>query len=178
MPKNLMHDYNPRLRIMIKAAILDVLYGPINKHFKKRFDDLIDANSTLQPASPRSFRHAGTTYTHSQATPPSNPYANNRLADDLKPRLDEILREQKELADHERPYVENYINKVLTSSDNLPDYITLLPDLLRAPVQTLIDTCPCRNCSLSVDEIKEIKDKNAESRLLMGQRLAQNLINP
>lgn len=70
MPKNLMHNYNPSRKILIKEAILDVLYGPVKKQFQKDIDALLDKNSTLQIGSPRSFRHANTTYTHSQATPP------------------------------------------------------------------------------------------------------------
>jgi hypothetical protein len=176
MSKNMMHDYKPRLKSMIKEAILDVLYAPVNKTFQKDIDALIDKNGTLQAGSPSSFRYRDVTYTHSTATPPRHPYPYNRLADVLKHDMDKILGDRKDLEDHEKPYVENYINKILNSSDNLLDYIALLPDYLRPPVQKLIDTCPCRNCSLSTDKIKEIHDSNAKSFGLIKLRMAKNLI--
>jgi hypothetical protein len=86
------------------------------------------------------------------------------------------VKETKQLNNHELPYVLGFINQVLNSSNNLQDYLKLLPDSVHSPIQKLINSCPCRVVDLTPDEIKHLKEKNYESIELIKQRMLSNLI--
>ena len=166
-------QYDPRTKMQVKELLYQTLYAPVDKHFKKRIDALITKNSSLVNSPHRSFVYRGELYTLENSKPPVK---FNRLVPELKPLMEAYLKDIKVLNEHELPYVMNYFNQVLNSSDSLKDYLHTLPTYLHPALNKLITTCPCRACTLSEDSIEALNTKNSESISLMGQRMAKNLI--
>ena len=90
--------------------------------------------------------------------------------------MQEYLRELEELNSAELPYVIGFINQVLNSSNSLPDYLKVFPEAIHRPLQHLIDTCPCKSCTLEQSAIDELKTKNQSTIDLIKQRLVTNLL--
>jgi hypothetical protein len=100
----------------------------------------------------------------------------NRLVPDLHPVMDEYLKDLSDLNDVELPYVIGFINQVLNASNNLPDYLRILPESMHHTIKGLIETCPCRAVSLSEDKVLELQMKNQSSIELLKKRMVLNLI--
>lgn len=171
MSEHLQHD--PRTKQQIKDLLYTSLYDPVQKQFKARLDGIISKNSSLITSSHGSFIYKGEFYTNDPNKPPMKM---NRLVAQLRPQMDEYLKDLKQLNDYELPYVLGFINQVLNSSNSLQDYIRILPESMHQPLKQLIDTCPCRQHVLTEAKIKELHDKNQESINMIKQRMVRNLI--
>jgi hypothetical protein len=88
----------------------------------------------------------------------------------------EYLRELEELNTIELPYVIGFINQVLNSSNCLPDYLKVFPEAIHRPIQHLMDTCPCKACTLEQSSVDSLKDNNKDTIDLIKQRLVTNLL--
>jgi len=86
------------------------------------------------------------------------------------------LKEVNELNMHEIPYVMGFINQVLNSSDDLNDYLRVLPETMHRPLKELMDICPCRTTKLSPETVEEMRTRNNHSIELMKRRLVTNLL--
>jgi len=100
----------------------------------------------------------------------------NRLHPQLHPVMNEYLKETKQLNEKELPYVLGFITQVLNSSNELHDYLRLLPQSVHHPVQSLIDTCPCRAKKLSDETVDLLQQKNQIPIRLIKQRMVNNLL--
>ena len=168
---SLQHD--PRTKQQIKEALYDFLYTPVEKQFKLRLDTLIIQNTLLGGHRHKSFSYKGVTYNCDVTHPPRKM---NRLLPQLQPAMDEYLNELKLLNETELPFVIGFINQVLNASNDLGDYLRLLPESVHFPVERLLATCPCKMQNLSEETVAEFRKKNEASLQLMKQRLAINLI--
>jgi hypothetical protein len=65
---------------------------------------------------------------------------------------------------------------VLNSSNDLPDYLRLLPSIIHQPIQDVINTCGCRTTHLTPEVVQAIQAKNEQSIELIKKRLVLNLI--
>lgn len=166
-------EYDPRIKSAIKDALHHFLYAPVENEFDIRMDKLITRNTALGGYSHKHFVYRGVLYTR-EATPA--PLKKNRLVPALRNDMEEFLRDQAQLNEIELPYVVGFINQVLNSSNSLADYLRVLPESMHRPLQTLIDSCPCRSNLLSEDRVLHLQCKNANTISLMKQRLASNLL--
>jgi hypothetical protein len=171
MTEKLQHD--PRTKQQIKDILFDYLYGPGEASFKKQLAQIVSQNCVLTNSAHKCFSYRGVVY--SIDAPPVIRKM-TRLHPTLHMKMDKYVKETKQLNNHELPYVLGFINQVLNSSNNLQDYLKLLPDSVHSPIQVLINSCPCRVVDLSADEIKHLKEKNYESIELIKQRMLSNLI--
>lgn len=171
MSETLQHD--PRTKQQIKDALYEYLYAPIQKRFKDRLDQLIVKNAVLCGYSHKSFMYRNILYNCDTSPLPKKM---NRLAPALQPDMNEYLRDLKELNEKELPYVLGYINQVLNSSNDLCDYLRLLPASVHSPVEALIATCPCRGKKLPEEAVQLLQKKNQAPIDLMKQRMVTNLI--
>lgn len=171
MAEHLQHD--PRTKKMIKDLLFDHLYRPIREQHKQRIDTLIVKNTLLGRYSHKSFLYKNVVYSCDNTPPPRR---SNALHPSLLKEMQTYLKDLAEINEQEIPYVIGYINQVLNASNNLQDYLRLLPEALHPPVRELIATCPCHNKSISDDVVQEIKTKNKEPISLMKQRMVINLI--
>lgn len=166
-------QHGPRTKQQIKDALFDFLYTPIQQAFKNRLDTLIFRNTVMGGYGHKSFMYKGVFYNIDPAPPALK---KNRLMPQLRTVMDEYIKELNELNEKELPYVLGFINQVLNSSDDLEDYLLLLPESVHHPVQQTISSCPCRHSKLTSDRILQIQAQNVESISLMKKRQVMNLI--
>lgn len=165
--------YDPRTKQQIKEALYGFLYDPVQNQFKTRLDTLIIRNTLLGGHRHKSFNYRGIDY--SCDTDPL-PRKRNQLLAQLHTEMNGYLEDMKELNEQELPFVLGYINQVLNSSNNLQDYLRLLPDSVHYPIEQFIANCPCRTQALSDEKVAQLHEKNAASINLMKQRQVLNLI--
>jgi hypothetical protein len=169
----LQHD--PKTKQQIKDVLYDLLYRPVQAAYRKRLKAIILKNCELQHASHPSLTYLGEVYVAEHGiTPP--PGQLTELNDQLKPEMDDYLKETAYLNRHELPHVLGYIDEVLKSSDSLPDYLRLLPDSVHQPIRQLVASCPCRTMQLATEEIDHLRRRNTSPIEIMRQRLARNLL--
>ena len=167
----LQHD--PRTKSQIKEALYTFLYRPALKALKTKLDQIIIKNSVLIGSSHMSFMYKGQVYA---CDPGPLPRKMNRLNASLQLPMEEYLREIKELNENEMPYVIGFINQVLNSTNELHDYLKVLPEAVHTPIEKLIATCHCRAKSLSQDEAQRLRAMNSEAINLIKKRMFINLL--
>lgn len=171
MVEHLNHD--PRTKQQIKDILYGLLYDPVQKRFKQRLDNLIVKNTVLGGYTHKSFMYRNTLYSCDIT---SAPRKMNRLMPALMIDMADYLKDLKTLNEKEIPYVIGYINQVLNSSNNLADYLRLLPEAVHEPLKAFISTCPCHNPSLHGDTVQLLMDKNKDCITMMKNRMVTNLI--
>lgn len=169
--ETLQHD--PRTKQQIKDMLYAFLYEPVQRQFKSRLNALITRNTAIAGASHQSFTYKGNLYSNDAASPPRRL---TRLVPQLVPEMDAYLAELKQLNDKEVPYVVGFINQVLNASNDLHDYLRVLPQSLHPPIQKLIESCPCRTKKLSDEQVQELQSKNQRYIDLAKQRMVTNLL--
>jgi len=172
MTEPLQHD--PRTKQTIKEALYEFLYTPVIKVFEKRLFDIASKNTAIGNYSHRSFIYRNEIYNLDTNTP--LPRKMNRLALQLQPDMNAYLEDIKQLNEKEMAYVLGYINKVLNSSNDLHDYLRLLPEAVHQPIQGIIQTCPCRTKKLSDEAVLAFTESNEELMNMMRQRMISNLL--
>ena len=171
MEEQLQHD--PRTKSQIKDLLYAFLYTPVQQQFKQRLDTLITRNTVILGATHKSFIYKGTVYSCDSERMPRRM---NRLSIQLIPDMDDYLADLKQLNDHELPFVLGFINQVLNASNDLHDYLRMLPQSVHQPIEQLIATCPCRAKHLTDEDVNAIQTKNQQSIALMKQRMVNNLL--
>jgi len=166
-------QYDPRTKQQIKDTLYEFLYSPVESQFKTRLDTLIIRNTLLGGYGHKSFHYKGVLYS-CDADP--NPRKWNRLLSELRPQMDEYLRDVQKLNDQELPYVLGYINRVLNASKFLGDHLKLLPECVHRPLEKIIATCPCQGEELTEEMTAELLQQNKASIELIKQRMVTNLI--
>lgn len=169
--ETLQHD--PRTKQQIKDLLYAYLYEPVQQRFRKRLDGIIAKNTVLTGANHNSFTYKGEFYSSDSAPAPRKM---NRLSPTLYGEMDKYLGELKELNDRELPYVLGFITHVLNSSNDLHDYLRILPQAVHKPIQELIATCPCRSKKLTDADVDHIKNEHQKSIDLLKQRMVANLL--
>lgn len=171
MSDHLQHD--PRTKQQIKDGIYAFLYAPVEKQFKQRIDSLIVKNTVISGYTHKSFMFKNVFYTCDSDAPPRRM---NRLHIKCQPDMLDYIRDLKQLNEKEMPFVLGYINQVLNSSNDLHDYLRLLPEAVHFPIQELINSCPCRTKSLSDETVALLKTKNQSPIDMMKSRMVTNLL--
>lgn len=171
MSEVLQHD--PRTKLQIKELLYAFLYEPVERQFEQRLHTLITRNAVITGASHQSFSYKGNLYSNDPAPIPRKL---NRLVPQLYADMDAYLADLKQLNDREVPYVMGFINQVLNASNDLHDYLRLLPSSVHQPIQALIDSCPCRTKKLTDEQVQEMQTRNQQSIDLVKQRMVTNLL--
>lgn len=171
MIEPLQHD--PRTKQLIKDALYDLLYTPIQKQFKQRLDQIIVKNTLLGGYSHKSFMYKNVLY---NCDTNAMPRKMNRLVIQMQPAMNEYLKELKQLNEKELPHVLGYITQVLNATNELHDYLRLLPPAVHPPIQGLINTCSCRGKKLSDETVAMLQNKNQDSVQLLKNRMVTNLL--
>ena len=171
MTEQLQHD--PRTKQQIKQVLYELLYTPIQKQFEKRLEQITVKNAVLGGYNHKSFMYKSVLYNCDNNVLPRKM---NRLVIQLQPAMNEYLKELKQLNEKEMPYVLGYINQVLNSSNELHDYLRLLPPSVHHAIQGLINTYPCRGKKLPDKTVALLQEKNLGSVQLMKNRMVTNLL--
>ena len=165
-------QHDPRTKRMIKDVLYELLYTPIQKQFKQRLDQLIVKNAVLGGYSHKSFMYKNVLY---NCDTNAMPRKMNRLVIQLQPAMNEYLKELKQLNEDEL-HVLGYITQVLNSSNELHDYLRLLPPSVHPAIQGLINTCSCRGKRLPDETVALLQEKNLGPVQLMKNRMVTNLL--
>lgn len=171
MTEHLQHD--PKTKRQIKDTLDAFLYDPVRRQFKQRLDQIIVRNAVTGGYTHKSFMHKNVLY-NCDSDP--LPRKMNRLVPTLHQDMGDYLRDAKHLNEKEVPFVIGYINQVLNASNNLNDYLRLLPEAVHMPVVQLIATCPCQAKLLHEDAVVMLQEKNQTSIQMMKARMVINLI--
>lgn len=171
MAEQLQHD--PRTKQQIKDVLYELLYTPIQKQFKQRLKQITVENAVLAGYTHNSFMYKNVLYNCDTNVLPRKM---NRLVVQLQPAMNEYLKELKQLNEKELPYVLGFINQVLNSSNELHDYLRLLPPSVHYPIQGLINTCPCLGKKLTEETVALLQEKNLGPIQLMKNRMVTNLL--
>lgn len=171
MDSHLQHD--PRTKQQIKDALYSYLYGPVLKDFQRKLEQLITKNSVLHGNAEMSFMYKSEIYCTVNAVIPRKI---NRLHKSLHSFMDEYLEEIRQLNNYELPYVLGFIGQILNSSNDLSDYLLVLPSSVHQPVEKLIASCPCRTKKLTQEDILNLQSKNQVPIALMKKRMVTNLL--
>lgn len=172
MPESVAFD--PKTKKFIKDSIYLFLYGNMESHYEKRLMSLIVHNSTILKNGQYAFIYKGEKYGRTEKDKCVRPL--NRLHKSLHSEMDEYLMELNHLNAYEIPYVMNYINQVLNSTDSFQDYYRLFPESMHQPLREIAQKCPCSIAILPDSRVTEIRDGNTQSIDLIRKRLTQNLL--
>lgn len=167
----LQHD--PRIKLQIKEAIFNFLYGPVKRQFQQRLDTIIITNTMLGKFTHKSFVYKGITYSCDTERPPLK---RNPLVPQLRPLMEEYLKDEKEINEQELPIIVGFINQVLNSSNGLTDYLRLFPEAVHEPVKRLIAQYPYHNQELTEEQVESLRRKHEASIFMLKRRLAENLL--
>ena len=171
MEERLSHD--PRTKQTIKDTLYHHLYDPVLQQFNARLEQIVVRNAVMLGSAYHSFSYKGEKYSTGTGALPRRM---DRLHKSLYPVMDEYLTDIKALNDHEVPHVLGYINQVLNNSNELHDYLKMLPASIHRPIEELIATYPCRTVGLSTESIQSLKERNQSAIDLVKYRLMVNLL--
>lgn len=168
-------QYDPRAKQQIVNAIYAFLYDPVSLSFQKRLDGLIIKNSLMLGVGSKAVAYKGQIYAMSGSgsivsTPAS------RLAPALKQEMDEYLKDVAQVNEGEMPFVMGFIRQVLNSSNDMNDYLRVLPRSVHHPVEKLILSCPCRSKTLTEAAVSTLLTSNEAPINLMKRRMVLNLL--
>ena len=165
---------DPRTKQAIKELLYNFLYQPVMDRMKLRLEQIIVKNSLILNNSSNRFLYKGEVYTTENAK--YHPQRTPRLSPQLHNEMKSYLETLTNLNQREVPYVIGFINKVLNSSNDLHDYLRVLPESIHRPIEKLILSCPCRTKQLSDTQVEQIKEEGKYSIDLIKQRMAANLL--
>lgn len=165
--------HDPRTKQQIKDTLFSFLYGPVQGQFKKRLDAIILSNSQALSSPHLSFFYKGEVYCKEGEKLPRRM---NKLIPQLHSAMNDYLKDLEEINEKEIPYVLGFINQVLNASNDLHDYLRVLPPIVHSPIQHLIDSCPCRTKRLTDTDVQDLLLRNTNSIELMKRRMVTNLI--
>lgn len=168
----LLHD--PRTKQQIKDALYDFLYQPVHRHYEEKLKQIVHRNCQLLNSPHPSFIYRSVTYTSDESV--KMPRRMNRLHQSLTGDMDAYLAEVKQLNEYELPYVLGFINQVLNASNDLQDYLRVLPESVHRPISELIESCSCRTTKLTPAQTEELRLRNETAVELMKKRQVLNLL--
>jgi len=166
--------YDPKTKMLIKDTLYEYLYTPVEEHFQKRLDALIQKNAQLYSNTQRRMLFGEDTYEASNAGAYVTPV--NFTHPEIKPMMKDFVADRTKLNTKELPYVMGFINQVLNSSNSLKDYFKVFPESVHEPIQELVDKCSCRNETLNEQAIERLKQQNEIPIDLMKTRMVKNLL--
>ena len=165
--------HDPRTKQQIKDMLYQFIYEPVEQRFLKRLTDIGLRNSNFLHSPHTSFTYRGVTYNPQDQQLPRRM---NRLIPSLTVDMDLYLHDLNTLNTHEIPYVLGFINQVLNASNDLPDYLRVLPPSIHQPIQDMINSCGCRTTQLTEETVAHLQQSNQRSIELLKQRLMLNLL--
>lgn len=163
---------DPRTKQMIKDMLYSHIYDPVEYQLHEKLKLIMGKNRLLNHHDMDYFSYKAKVYSLDGTLIRSAP----KLDPSLHGEMQEYLKELNELNRVEIPYVLNFINQALNASNDLWDYLKILPECLHKPIQELIDAYDCRTERLTTEEVEAFKERNADSILMVKKRLMLNLL--
>lgn len=165
--------YTSRIKMEIKDSIDLFLYKEVNKSQSKRLHTIAERNCVMQGCSHLSFSYKNMAFNADVTAPPRR---SNRLAPALKEEVEEFLEDQKRIFSLEKPKVFGFIDKVLNSTNELHDYLKVLPEVIHPAFENQVKTCSCQTKKLSQEQIDGLIHEGQPAIKLIKERMALNLL--
>lgn len=163
---------DPRTKQMIKDMLYSHIYDPVEYRLHEKLKLIMGKNRLLNHHDMDYFSYKAKVYSLDGTLIRSAP----KLDPSLHSEVQEYLKELNELNRVEIPYVLNFINQALNASNDLRDYLKILPECLHKPIQELIDAYECQSERLTTEEVEAFKERNAHSILMVKKRLLLNVV--
>ena len=163
---------DPRTKQMIKDMLYSHIYDPVEYRLHEKLKLIMGKNRLLNHHDMDYFSYKAKVYSLDGTLIRSAP----KLDPSLYGEMQEYLKELNELNRVEIPYVLNFINQALNASNDLRDYLKILPECLHKPIQELIDAHECSTERLTAEEVEAFKERNAHSILMVRKRLLLNVV--
>ena len=163
---------DPRTKQMIKDMLYSHIYDPVEYRLHEKLKLIMGKNRLLNHHDMDYFSYKAKVYSLDNTLIRSAP----KLDPSLHAEMQEYLKELNELNRVEIPYVLNFINQALNASNDLRDYLKILPECLHRPIQELIDAYDCHTERLTSEEAEAFKERNHQSILMVKKRLLLNVV--
>ena len=168
-----MDPTNPLSKQEIKDRLYHFLYDPLMQRMQARLSRLIQQNSLVQQTEYLGFSYKGQAYVIDSR---QQPIRLPRLVSGLRPQMDAYLEEANHINCTEIPFVLGFITQVLNSSNDLQDYLKVLPDCLHPPIREMALSCACLTERLNQSQVEDLQRRNQVPIELIKQRLVLNLL--
>ena len=167
---------NALFRKNILSHLTKFVYGPFDEFYERELTDLIEQNDALIGGRTYRFRYMGMIYEQPKIRVVGYRGKVYPLEESFHERFQKVLDEKSMIDRDERPYVINYLNKILLKSEDSFAAIKALPCVLRRPFAEFIKDNGIETSELSIDVTGEAVGACEKSLSLLKQRLMLNLL--
>ncbi|MBO6279778.1 MAG: hypothetical protein J6N20_20515 [Pseudomonas sp.] len=171
---------NARNQALFRKNILSHLqqfvYGPFDDFYERELTEIVELNDAQLGGRTYRFRYMGEIFDQPNIRVTGKRPKVYPLFPEFHERLQKVLDEKRLIDDNERPFVMNYLTRVLTRAPDTVSAITALPCVLRRPFAQFIKDNNLEAKELSIDETGEAVGACEKSLALLKQRLMLNLL--
>lgn len=160
----------------IMSHLEKFVYGPFDDFYKRELTEIVELNDAQVGGRTYRFRYMGKIYDTPDIVVKGRRPKIFPLFEEFHERFQKVLDEKEMIDRDERPYVLNYLHKILIKEDDTHAAIKALPCVLRRPFAEYIKDNNLETSELSIDETGEAVGACDKSLTLLKQRLMLNLL--
>lgn len=169
-----------RDRALFRKNILSHLqkfvYGPFDDYYERELTAIVELNDAQLGGRTYRFRYQGKIYDQPRIRVTGKRPQVYHLFEEFHERFQKLLDEKVVIDNEERPFVMNYLTRVLTRSQDTHAAIQALPSVLRRPFVQYIQDNKLETSELNIDEVGEAVGACEKSLALLKQRLMLNIL--
>lgn len=162
-----------KLKMRLKQAIENHLYGAFDSRIKQRLNDIIDMQNSMSMHAAESFTYKGKRYIKEGYRVHVTQI--RRLVPELEADMDKWLEDVAAIEDYERPVVMGYVQTVLNSAKEATDYLKLFPSALTKAFPAVMEHVTDAG-RVSLGEAEDLVVQHADAYRLLKIRLMTNLL--
>lgn len=163
---------NPHLKQDILSMISEHIYSGPYQRLNKRLEEIITKNTAMIGSGDLVLSYKGECYSCQGVR--RTELKTNRLLPALRSYMDEWIADHSKLIEENR-LVNTFLASVLNTSNNVSDYLRILPDCIHPALQPYARHSNVQP-PLTEEQVEAIKAKNQKAVDLIKQRLLLNLI--
>lgn len=167
--------HTPQTKTQIREMLFEYLYAPVKDHLKRKLETIITENGNCTGDSYPGFLYRERIFMIGRM-PRRGPKRWPRLHPSLRPEMEAYLQEERDMNEYEIPFVLNTLTQILNASNNVRDYLAILPESVHKPLLELIASSGYRVTDLPPAKVAELQVFNAEGIALIKQRKVLNLL--
>jgi len=166
---------DPRMKQTIRDRMRDSLYQHVDRRYTEALQEIIDRNTLMGQHRHACFSYKGIHYGEVVR------FVYNRLHDELKPVMDKLIEERRQIKEEEEPFVIAFFNRALNKTNSIQDYLLMFPDCMHETL-ALFTTPEWRASSwwhpreLSDEEIAKFKEDHEPWLEKLRNRMMIDLI--
>lgn len=161
----------PTLKQQLKILLQDFLYEKVLNHIKGQINSIAERNKSLTNNPHLCFVFKGETFAHFIKQGHIIPV---RLHASLHKEMERVLK-LRENVQAEMGYTMSFVCKVLAVSNDVGDYLGLLPTELHVPIKKAFRNCPQPN-EVPKELVEDVLKYNERGVELIKSRLLNNVV--